>query len=296
MSRRNALLGLLLAGLVVLDLLTLPGGGPSRAIGPLLPGLDVAAAAEVELRADGTEPLVLRREGGAWTLPSTLGYAAQGSLAEDLLTRLASLSTLDLVTEDPARHREYGVDQGTLITVRDAEGATLAALLQGGITPDRRATYGRSPAEDRTYRLPLLSPVRLDPDWWLDARLLTFEPGLVRRVELAEGDRVLVLERDLARVGVWRTPAGDPASGSSVDALLDALRSTFLSEVVEARPLEQAAWSVTLVLADGTRRGLVAAATGEGGADVSVLESPFRVRLDAAAWRRLRAASAALLP
>ncbi len=301
MSRPNLLLAVLLVALIALDLLTLPGQGPARVIGPLLPGLDTAAAAELELRADGTAPLVLRRDGEDWVLPATLGYAARTTLAEDLLTRLASLSTLDLVTEDAARHREYGVDQGTLVTVRDAEGQVLAELLQGDLTPDGRATYGRAPSEDRTYRLPLFAPVRLDPAWWLDARLLTFEPGLVRRVELVSGERALVLERDLARVGVWRTPAGDPAAGASVDRLLEALRSTFLDEVLEDRPLETSTWSVTLELADGSQRGLRVAASPAGGpaaagVDASVLGGTYRVLLGAPGWRRLQAASAALLP
>ncbi len=298
MSRPNLLLAVLLVALIALDLLTLPGQGPARVIGPLLPGLDTAAAAELELRADGTAPLVLRRDGEDWVLPATLGYAARTTLAEDLLTRLASLSTLDLVTEDAARHREYGVDQGTLVTVRDAEGQVLAELLQGDLTPDGRATYGRAPSEDRTYRLPLFAPVRLDPAWWLDARLLTFEPGLVRRVELVSGERALVLERDLARVGVWRTPAGDPAAGASVDSLLEALRSTFLDEVLEDRPLETSTWSVTLELADGSQRGLRVAASPAGGpaaagVDASVLGGTYRVLLGAPGWRRLQAASAA---
>ena len=233
MSRRNALLGLLLAGLVVLDLLTLPGGGPSRAIGPLL---RTRRGGRGGRAARGRDAAASAPPRAAWTLPSTLGYAAQGSLAEDLLTRLASLSTLDLVTEDAARHREYGVDQGTLITVRDAEGATLAALLQGGVTPDRRATYGRSPAEDRTYRLPLLAPVRLDPDWWLDARLLTFEPGLVRRVERSRASA----PRPRSRPRAWGCGARPQGPGRRLLGRRAPRRAVFLSECWSPS-LEQAA-------------------------------------------------------
>ena len=90
------------------------------------------------------------------------------------------------------------------------------------------------------------------------------------------------------------------AAGASVDSLLEALRSTFLDEVLEDRPLEVSTWSVTLELADGSQRGLRVAAPGGGleasGVDASVLGGAYRVLLGGPAWRRLQAAPAALLP
>lgn len=299
MNRRDLLLVGLLAILVGLDVVTTPDGAPTRAVGPLLVGFDSTQATRIELRRDGEESLVLERgsEEGDWVLPGTFGYRARTQLAEDLLSRLASLSTLDLVTEEASRHGDYGVDQGVLVRVEDGEGRELASLLQGGVSPDGRATWGRRPSEDATYRLPLFAPLRLDPLWWLDARLLSFEPGLIRRIELEIGERARVLERDLARVGVWRTPEGVPAVGADVEALLEALRGTFLTEVLSAEELDPAASSAAVSLVFEGREPLtLSVEPGPEGARATLAGSGFTVALDRGTWARLEARLGDLLP
>jgi len=294
-ARRNILLAVVLGVLVLLDLGSAPDIRPPRDVGPLLTQLDVQRAARIELQGPNGASLVLEREDESWRLPGSLGYPARTELVRGLLASLASLSTLDLVSSDATRHREYGVDTGTHLRILDGEGAVMGELLQGGVAPDGQATYGRLLSEDKTYRLPGLAPLHLEQAYYLDARLVSFEPALVSAVRLQTSSGSLRLLRDTARVKVWRREDnGQPVAGARVEKLLTTLRATFLQVVLAKDSVEQLTGfhielefaggrTIGLTLGEGNSAGLVPARTSGSGFTVGLSESSARALQAAAA-------------
>jgi hypothetical protein len=293
-TRRNMLLAVVLGFLVLLDLGSAPDNRPARDVGPLLPQLDVQRAARIELLGTAGESLVLERGDLGWVLPGSLGYSARQELVRSLLASLASLSTLDLVSSDRDRHGEYGVAAGTHLRILDGSGTVLAELLQGGLAPDGKATYGRLLAEDKTYRLTGLAPLRLEKAYYLDARLLSFESALVGAIRLQNSEGSLRIVRDTARVKVWRREdTGQPVAAVEVENLLNTLRATFLEEVIAVDSLEELdSFHLELELAGGVTLGVTLGDPVDGGlVPAKTTGSEFTVGLSDASARALRTAA-----
>lgn len=292
-SRRNLSLAGVLVLLFLADSLLAPDHRPVRSVGPLLAQLDVQQADRIELRGPDAAALVLQRKGEGWVLPGSLSYPARAELVRTLLDSLASLSTLDLVSSDGTKHDEYGVGSGTHLRVLDGEGLVLGELVQGDLAPDGSATFGRLPAGDETYRLSGLLGFRLDAAYYLDARLLSFEPALVAAVRVQTPAGVVGLLRDPARVNTWRREeSGQPVAATRVERLLTNLRATFLSEVLSDEPTaDLTRFSVELEMTQGEQihfsfgetngEGTVPAVVGGAGFTVGISPASARALLSA---------------
>ena len=143
--------------------------------------------------------------------------------------------------------------------------------------PRAPGTFVRPMDAPGVYRAPRLPPVPTDPAAWLDARLLAFEPALVRALRAAGPDLAPTAEVLLEREDVdrWHDALG-PLPTRAVHALLERLRSLFADDVVASRPgaeLETPALELSLELGEGRELGLrfapiedgvLATRTGEG--------------------------------
>lgn len=235
---------------------TRPGNvGPSREIGDLFPAYHSDLAARVELEGpDGAT--ALERVEGEWTCADRYGYPASEGHCARLLNALASLTTFDLMTEDPARHDEYGLDEGTTrVRVLDAEGRVLADLLQGDDVSGQRASYVRRFGGDPVYRAAALTRIPAEPTFWLEPRWMPFEPAIVTTVRL--GGPEVGEPRRLDREGKthrW-TIEGEQVAPRRVKGLLEALSTLFLEDVVAPRgdveALGEVALRVEVDLLDG---------------------------------------------
>ena len=293
-ARRNLILAGSLVALILLDLMIAPSHRPQRVVGPLLGNLDVQQAVRIELTGQENQHLVLQREEQGWVLPQSLSYPARSELVRALLSSLASLSTLDLVSSDRDRQGEYGVLAGTHIRILDGEGRVLGELLQGNLAPDGQATFGRLPAEDKTYRMSGLLPLRLDAEYYLDARLLSFEPALVSAILLNTAKGTQRLERDPARVKVWRRGSdGQPVVAARVERLLTSLRATFLAEVLRTGPTQGLnSFHVELEMSQGKPIQFSLGEANEAGlVPAMVGGSAFTVGISQASAQALRAAA-----
>lgn len=256
LTRVNVVLLVLVVALGALDLVRSGGGAPPREVGRLFPDFFVDQAERMEVAGPDGE-VQLRRSEEGWACASRFDHPARADWTSQLTRALASLTTLDLLTEDPARHGDYGLDEGaTRVRVWSESGELVVDLVQGDDTPDSsRACYVRRFGDDAVYRAPSLQRIPAEPSSWLDSLWLGFEPAVVKGVRVASPDleEPLELTREERRY-VWR--AGDrTVPKSKVDALLDAARGLFVSDAVAgagdgAAALGEVALRLELVLLD----------------------------------------------
>ncbi len=243
---RNLVLALVLAALVAANVLL---GGETRVRVPreLFPAFLPKDALRVEIETpDGS--LVLQRNATEepWILPGSADYPAREERVGALLDRLAALSDLDLLTEEPARAVDYGLGEGaSQVSVFGAGDVLLVALEQGDAAPATRggaAHYVRAAGGPRVVRAPRWSGLSARPVVWLDTRWVRFEPALLRALEIEVQDQAqdqpqaAKRERRIEREDVerWRDDAGQVVRAAPMRAVLDRLRSVFFDEVVSA--------------------------------------------------------------
>ena len=233
LTRVNVVLLVLVMALAALELARGRGGAPPREVGRLFPEFFVDQAERVEVVGpDGT--LELRQGEAGWVCASRFGHPARADWTGQLTRALASLTTLDLLSDDPGRHGDYGLDEGaTRVRVWNESGELVVDLIQGDDTPDAsRACYVRRFGDDAVYRAPSLERIPAEPARWLDSMWLSFEPAVIKAVRVVSPDLEAPLEltREDKRY-IWSD--GDrTVAKRKVDSLLDAARGLFVSDVV----------------------------------------------------------------
>lgn len=166
-------------------------------------------AAVVEVTRSGAEPIEVRRQGDTWTVRELGGYPAKFDKVKGALMHLAELEVAEQKTSDPARYADLGVQEPeeatgdgaaggpTRVVVKDAEGATLAALVLGERKPGRvQQVYVRRVGEAPSYLA--TGQVTLPRDWkgWVDPQALNLAGDRVSSVTVRHADgEVLRVER-----------------------------------------------------------------------------------------------------
>jgi len=204
---------------------------PQREVVRLAPELSLESAHRIELRGAGRN-VTIERAGeatadrdaiGNWVLPELFGYPADRTLVQLVLARLAELSTLDLLTEDPARHGEYGLaaGQGQELVVRDAQGRALIELAIARSAAG--AAFVRRAGEAAVYGAGALPTTSSDVQAWRrQMSLLGLEARLVRRIEFSGPALAApyVLERGENRIDRWRDGAGRELPKDAVERIV----------------------------------------------------------------------------
>ncbi len=235
-TRRNLVLAALALGLLALEL----GSGGERARGPevALPGFRPARVEAVRV-ARGAAAVDLVRADGRWVVRQRASFPAYEETITTLVTRLAALSSADVVATTRASHGLFGFDQEPArVTLSDGAGELVLALEMARPADEPNGSYVRVDGRDVVWRaaaIPLPTP---DPVRWLDTRLAELEIPSVRVVRVARGDErhELVLEDD----GRWRVSGGDRRlTQSQVQPLLLVVGTTYFEDL--ALDLEPAA-------------------------------------------------------
>ncbi|MEZ6013663.1 MAG: DUF4340 domain-containing protein [Planctomycetota bacterium] len=308
-ARRNVVLA---GALVTLTGLLVFGGreaAPTRAITRLFPTLTTASAARLELAADGRSVRV-ERVNGEWVLPDLFGYPAEPLLVARVIERLGSLTSLDLLTEDPKRHAEYGLDEGAAqrFTVFDVSDGVLADLLVARAPTG--AAYVRLRGQDAVFGAGALPTTSSDLQAWrLGSPLITVDATLATRIELAPADAgagwpSVTVVRDPDRYDRWFDGEGSEVPRERVERLLNELVKLYPLAILAAGPapehgLDPAALTVRVVGAKG-EVALARIGAAQGGRDANVAAQgalgPWVVQVRGTAVERLRAVARALTP
>lgn len=116
-------------------------------------------------------PAAEGRKQAAWTLEELFGAAAFRDRVERLLSRIGSMTTLDLVSADPERHEEYGLTEDRALRVRASVNETMGDSPMVDLllapAPDRGA-WVRKFGESEVWRIARFNPPSPAPRAWFD--------------------------------------------------------------------------------------------------------------------------------
>ena len=168
-------------------------------------------AAAVETNGIERSTLVLKPTAGSageadWALEELYGATAFRDRVERLLSRVGSMTTLDLVSADPARHDEYGLGEERALRIRvsireSMEDTPMVDLLLAP-APERGA-WVRKWGESEVWRIARFSPPSPSPSAWFDdSSLMPLGDRAIRSIR-ASGRAV---DRDVAILSV---PGGE---------------------------------------------------------------------------------------
>jgi len=205
--RTRSVVLLLLAAALAGSAAWLAGGhgasDPAAGTGqPLLPGLaarinDVAAISVMTK----DDHFTVRREGDGWQLAERGGYAARFESVKKTLLGLSELRTLEAKTTNPELYPRLGVEDpespdstSALVTLLDADGQSLGAVIVGDSGGQRDTLYARRASEAQSWLVkgPLLLERRATK--WVETEAYKLAASRVRSVltSHADGETVLV--------------------------------------------------------------------------------------------------------
>ena len=244
-SKRNLILAVLLGLLVAVDLFTWPQEPERREAQALLVPWAPGAVQEIQIQSGQDSLVVKAGDSGEFQLPGRFDFPVRKVVVENLVNGIASLTDLDLLSEDPASHTRYGVGpgQGVRILFLGAQGKTLADLVQGELAPGGRASYVRESDSDRVYRAPNFGQ-KVSTAWlpWVESRWMPLDTTLTQKVSIIGGELPEPIEISLrtgSRVD-WRTSSQEAISASKMHRFLSSLgRVTLQSVEAQAVPAWQ---------------------------------------------------------
>lgn len=241
-ARRNVVLGLALAALVAANLVgPQRSSGPAREIARLNPALVPSEATRFELVGAG-RAVVATRVDGRWVLPDLFDHPADGALLDRVLTRFAELTTLDLLTEDAARHAEYGLEEerAQRVTALGARGEQVLDVLLARSSTSQ--SYVRRSGEAAVYGAGALPDTSSDVQVWRAMQaLVDVDAALVTRFELSgpalgDGAAPRVVARAEGRFDRWLDADGRDVRRDLADGLVRDLTRLFPERVLAGAP------------------------------------------------------------
>jgi hypothetical protein len=163
----------------------------------LFPELSAVVNDVVELSvAEAGQTATLVRDGDTWGCREANGYRADANKVRTVLVTLARMKVVEPMTKDPARLARLGLDDesGTHVELRDAAGASVAALVVGETQYARsgQQVYARRAAEDQAYRCEADLALSADPMTWVDRSVLKLASSRPSRIEIEHADGELV--------------------------------------------------------------------------------------------------------
>ena len=241
MSKRNiALLALLLLQVVLIGYLYMPrqeSGTAKR----FFPDLQPEAVVRLTVAAAEGKQVAVKREAGGWVVDTPEQYPADREKIDNLLTRLADLSSDRLVAQTEEGHNRFRVgaspNQHLTLTMQDGKEQSLSL----GTSPSYNATHVRAGGDTGVYLVAEFAPWQLPADekfWWQREYVAMQPEGLVE-VSLHNSHGELQLYR--AEDQGWQVAGlieGQQADGAAVQDFVAAVSRIALTDYLgrEERP------------------------------------------------------------
>ncbi|MAB78908.1 MAG: hypothetical protein CMJ89_06075 [Planctomycetes bacterium] len=308
--RRNRVLLALVVLCLGLDWLMRPQEAPAQERTPVFPQLDPRRAVRVLLEgAEGEEvaAVELVRNGEEWKVASLYDFPAHAWIVEDLLARLRGLSHNDLVSNDPEAFKLFGFDGSERrLRIEDEHGKLLAqsTVARG---PEERGSHVRPMGVDEVYRAPALRYLDLNPERYVQADLVDFDPAQLEGLELEFAPEQALAHVERMQDGRWRKSNGELLSPAKVDPLIAWSSHLYLLSVAAGEPdpqhgLSGGGWArLRLILQDGECELIIGHAVpaeqgglGERYATNLTWETPWVVTVSALTAERLSRLAQAL--
>ncbi len=137
--------------------------------------IDSAKVTEVGIKTKDNN-VVLRREDTNWRMKQPKDVDVQQWAVQQLLKSFDTLEVEYVVTDDPAKFKDYQVDDvnGAHITVKTA--AKTYEFIVGSLGPTWRHTHMRKPDDNKVYLVKgaIRSSIVKNPDDWRDRKIFVF--------------------------------------------------------------------------------------------------------------------------
>ena len=182
---------------------------PPRTGQPVFPELKAAINDVTELSvATQSGRITVQRDKEAWRVKEKHDYPADLGKIREALIGLAELKILEPKTRKPDLYEKLGLQdveaEGSLstgVTLKDAEGNTLAEVILGNDRPAKgksgyKEIFIRKPGTSLTWLVEGRLTVEKNPGAWLDKELVQIDTKRVRRLAVIHPDKTrLVVEK-----------------------------------------------------------------------------------------------------
>ncbi len=186
-----------------------------------------------EASGDGTETVIMERDGESWRILSPVVSTGDRSAVGDLvstISRAKSERAIDGIED----WSDYGLGHPELTVIVFPDSGKADTLLLGDVNPTGAFLYVRRPGQDRVVLTDAsLRSSLVRPLFELrDRSVLTFEREEVRRLEIRRPAGLLVIEKG---DGGWeiRKPVEAAAAAAPVEELLNRIRWTEVKAFVD---------------------------------------------------------------
>ncbi len=160
--------------------------------------LEIVKYDEKEVRVETFE-VAHDKQKGVWSIPSHENYPADAKehMAE-AATTFVGLKILQLATENPGDHKQYGLldpdprdpreGMGTRVIMKDKDGNTMVALIIGKEVPGQSdLRYVRRVGQDQVFVVPLkIDRLSTRFEDWIEKDLLKLNPWDIKEVEIRD--------------------------------------------------------------------------------------------------------------
>lgn len=218
--------GVLLLQVLVILLVRSPfadasAGWEARA---LLPGLEQAVVARLEVRGTENSKVTLLRVGEEWSVQELDGFPADGEKIAGLIDDLVGVEVRRPVVSTSRYHESFEVeddDNQARVLLWD-EGDEKQVDLILGSSPNFGLTHARLAGEAEVYEIRGLAPydVRSDGDAWIDKSLVSLDADALSYFGLTNEAGSFELEKT---DGAWKVVAPAEAAGELDATKLDDL-------------------------------------------------------------------------
>jgi hypothetical protein len=217
----------------------------------LLPLSSPAEIVEIQIQRAGGALALRRTEGGWEAREGERVWPASDERVEALAGLLAGLRQGRLVSRDPARRGELGLEPGSLLVLRRAAGRPELRLRVGARAPSGQEDYAGLEEQEEVYLIRGNLSVLLAQDraYWLDLYVFPDEVSgetiarfTVRgQVSAGPGEPPIRGGYTLARAAEGWTLDGEPADGLAAQAMAEALARLEGEDLLEAGKASPAA-------------------------------------------------------
>ncbi len=138
------------------------------------------------------ENLNLVKLDGIWHLDGESPHRADQYAVENILSRVCTLAVGNVFSDNPARQKDFMVDNetGNLVSFYAGE-SLLAQVYVGRLNPEMTAAYIRKPESDEVYLAPpaLSFAFHMTRAQWIDKTVFKFDRDSLRDVEIIYPDK-----------------------------------------------------------------------------------------------------------
>jgi len=199
-------------------------GKPERPV----PAIAAGTIKQLSITSKGTTVVLTRPGPGKdWRISKPVDYAADKYAADTAAEKMEKLEFGDLVSELPAKHAEYEVDDKAGVRVVASDGAkTLADVTFGKVEGD--FTMLRVAGKNQVYQAvgSLRFVLERELKNWRQRTIISFKQEDARKLEVTTGESTVVLSRPEDKKP-WKVES----SPTPIDRLDEAAVSTLLSSL-----------------------------------------------------------------